>query len=212
MPRARKRRLALSLGLLAIFSAAGVARMVYAHTYPTNACTAHDIPCEPDNNDHTYCDVNLNGEWRTAWNNHVTYANSIGATEYRVRNVGACTSTTDLQLIVSNLQAGFWGLYMCDTFKAAGSGFECQQASVYTDLESIQNAFPTDSAKRLKAYEYNWCHEVGHSLGLFHGNTSSFNCMRSIGSMSLDTSQQSRYRTYSAEDIVHIKENLDNVL
>jgi hypothetical protein len=134
---------------------------------------------KPDNGDHTYC-----------WNS--TFAdsqNAKDASQYAMNNLdgqttmfdtfisSGCTSVTDARFIKTTEPGD--GYHQCLGFNSAG---ECETAHVAINFGNMTS---------WADWKQTACHEVGHSVGLTHGN---YDCMDTD-----ETKQQ-----YSDHHVYHV--------
>ncbi|MDH5674508.1 MAG: hypothetical protein OEZ06_20440 [Myxococcales bacterium] len=205
----RPKSIAAACGML------GITALITAHTYPTNQCNSSD-PCEPDNNNHYWCDASSMGSnnYGVAMASFESYLDNVDQTEIRYREDPVCDSLTDVWAYHTydlSYLGDVRGLYQCWNIKAAGSGYECESSLVKLDDTWFNSNYSTTTARR-RAMQSTWCHEIGHSLGLDHWSGSSAQCMRSDATVSMLDDSSSWYREYGSHDWNHIEVNLDNVL
>lgn len=152
--------------------------------------------CVPDNFNHWYCyngavDNTLRAAFESAM---ATLDLRTSYTQFQEPN-GVCNTVTDI-VVVQDASLTARGQYSCQTFNAFN---DCDQGEVRLNPNLL-----TTVLDRTKTA----CHEIGHSVGLRHGNpnvaadnNSYTDCMRSgnppTGAGSLPTS-------YDAHHIQHI--------
>lgn len=132
---------------------------VYADGYP-------DSGFRPDNSEHTYC-----------WGSNYDGTTARDAANYAMNNLdnqttmydnfisGGCSSITDARWIKTTDNVD--GYYQCLSFNSAG---ECESAHV---------AINPNNMGGWADWKQTACHEVGHSVGLTHGN---YDCLSSDSS------------------------------
>ena len=119
-------------------------------------CNA-DEGCIPSNLTHSYCfQSNVNIAFKSHMQASITYLDAY--TNYSISSV-SCASNTDVVWRQSNdIGSGYRGLYSCRNLNSAG---QCTNAHVTLNPDLL-----TDDRNRRKTA----CHELGHSVGLRHGD------------------------------------------
>lgn len=184
---AKQRHLSIALSLLSLAVSAGVPR-AWADPFGTDN---DGVGPFADTYLHTYCwDVNFNEGLKdnaTAAMNKALDAQTVMVDQYEVN----CDGETDIRWFDATLDGNVRGTYRCVTYAASGI---CAAAYIHLDpLELNEGA--NDEYDTTKTA----CHEVGHSVGLQHGDAKS-DCMRN-GEIP-DTSVQ--WRRYSSHHVEHI--------
>lgn len=137
----------------------------------------------PDSFNHTYC---WSSGWTSGWNTYGNYAmgNLDAQTSYYDTYDSTCDSATDI-LWQLNSSISARGDYVCNAFNSSGY---CSRATI-----RLNPSLLTDNQNRNKTA----CHEIGHSVGLQHGNSKT-DCMIN-GAVSSGT----QWITYNSHHISH---------
>jgi hypothetical protein len=168
--RRRRRLRRLTCVTLAAVAAIGVTAPAMADPFgldtPTNNVIG--VGAIPDNFGHTYC---FDGAgWTTAWRNVVDsrMANLDAQTNYWDSFMGdTCWEGHDVWFQLAELSGTYRGDYWCQLWNNGVDGIpnsgddRCESARVRLDPNKL-----TDDHQRRKTA----CHEIGHSVGLAHGD------------------------------------------
>ncbi|HVQ96310.1 MAG TPA: hypothetical protein VMU51_35155 [Mycobacteriales bacterium] len=190
-PRTSARRL-LACVALAVAGALGVAGTASADPFGLDTPTHNEpgVGSIPDSTIHTFCFSGAG--WTAAWQAIVNsrMLNLDVQTVYEGATV-ACDAATDVTFEL-NSTMGARGDSRCVTWNAVGF---CDAAIVR--LNSNAAVLPNDHQRRKTA-----CHEIGHTVGLAHGDdTATFwnDCM-----LSGTVAAGNQWEQYNAHHVAHI--------
>lgn len=157
--------------LLAIFAVAASGGIAVADYY---AVGPPEAGWKPDNSEHTYC---FGGNYTGNNMRDAAHAKMAGLDNQSTmaRNyLGFCNQDTDARFGLENLPGSVIGQYTCPV----RSGNYCLHAVLSYDDAAI-----VGSGQWLQVT----CHEIGHSVGLFHGSN---DCMVNQGNTYSNHHQQ----------------------
>lgn len=185
---------ALAIGILAATTLAtmGTAAPAGADEFGQGNSTSGRVP---DSFAHTFC---FSGSgWTDTWRTVVTsrMQNLDSQTRYTDSFHSACDGSIDVQFVLdSNLGSSIRGSYRCngENWGADGLPFTGDELCTTSTVRLNPTLLPDGHQRRKTA-----CHEIGHSVGLAHGvSTSTFfnDCMLSGAAPSGE--QFERYNTH----------------
>lgn len=100
-----------------------------------------------------------------------------------------CDPATDVVWQFVTLPPGVLGTYHCASFSSSGV---CNRGIVRND--------PAQTRPSMARHRANACHELGHSVGLRHGNSNDYQCMRS----GFPPDDSLYYRNFQPHHVWHI--------
>jgi hypothetical protein len=161
---------------------------------PFGGCNS-DEGCEADSAEHIYC---YGAGFNNLLEDEADFAmnTSLDAQTQMTADRVGCTSATDVRWFDANLPGSIRGQYDCTNPGNPGPGDICLASDVTLDPDEI-NQGDDDPEDRKKTA----CHEVGHSVGLIHGDNKD-DCMIN-GPIPDTTAQWRNFSNHHVQDHIN---------